>query len=461
MEPQQPNLDELISGMLDGELTNAEARRLDAEMKANPALLQRMDELASLRRSLLSGRPTGRLPKSFAARITHLAKERAEELGDEAPEWLHSNVNSTPANRFGSISTSDSLSETHPSEYKNRAWIPIASICSAICIAGLVFIFRLSDPEPKPIANLPPFQQSEDINTASAEELLQNQSSVIEPNSSIAESEAGAKESSKDSSEIALIPPVKDAQDGIVKSTLEKMDVNDPAIQPDRTVQPDMKGQSDNRVASDEMKKQTLSSESEPNRIENSLAGASEGKSKRAKGSAPIVSNGRLLFAVYVDMDKVAFENNALDQIFAKHGIAAIEELAINDDQLRTLLTTGLAGSVSLEGNSIVLLKGKAKSIDKAVMEINSQYRDFPAIGLNVLMGEEVKELERQFSTISVASATASKRLTVKNDSGIFSKFSDGKLKAKKMPNNGGLAKIPLVVDDGESLMLLLIREVE
>jgi hypothetical protein len=157
----------------------------------------------------------------------------------------------------------------------------------------------------------------------------------------------------------------------------------------------------------------------------------------------------------------VAFENNTLDQIFAKHGIAAIEELAINDDQLRSLLTTGLAGSVSLEGNSIVLLKGKSRSIDKAVMEINSQYKDFPAIGMNVLMGEEVKDLERQFSTISVASAPASRRLTVKNDSGIFSRFSDGKLKAKKMPNNGGLAKIPLVIDDGESLMLLLIREVE
>ena len=43
MEPQQPNLDELISGMLDGELTNAEARRLDAEMKSNPTLQKRMD----------------------------------------------------------------------------------------------------------------------------------------------------------------------------------------------------------------------------------------------------------------------------------------------------------------------------------------------------------------------------------------------------------------------------------
>ncbi|MFN7894461.1 MAG: anti-sigma factor family protein [Pirellula sp.] len=424
MEPQQPNLDELISGMLDGELTNAEARRLDAEMKANPALQKRMDELASLRKSLLCGRPTGRLPRSFAARITHMAKERADELGDEAPEWLHAEGRSMRTDRFGSLSPSAVLSEVHPAEFKNRAWIPIASICSAICVAGLVFIFRLTDPEPKQFANLPPFQQSEDNNTATVEELLQSQST-------------------------------KDSQDGLVKSMFEKVEVDDPSTPSDIRVQ------SDNRVASDEIKKPTLSSESEPKKVENSLAGASESKPKRAKGSAPVVSNGRLLFAVYVDMDKVALENNALDQIFAKHGIAAIEELAINEDQLRSLLTTGLAGSVSLEGNSIVLLKGKSKNIDKAVMEFNSQYRDFPAIGFNVLMGEEVKELERQFSTISVATAPASKRLTVKNDSGIFSRFSDGKLKAKKMSNNGGLAKIPLVMDDGESLMLLLIREVE
>jgi hypothetical protein len=326
--------------------------------------------------------------------------------------------------RFGSLSPSAVLSEVHPAEFKNRAWIPIASICSAICVAGLVFIFRLTDPEPKQFANLPPFQQSEDNNTATVDELLQSQST-------------------------------EDSQDGLVKSMLEKVEVDDPSTPSDIRVQ------SDNRVASDEIKKPTLSSESEPTKVENSLAGASESKSKRAKGSAPVVSNGRLLFAVYVDMDKVALENNALDQIFAKHGIAAIEELAINEDQLRSLLTTGLAGSVSLEGNSIVLLKGKSKNIDKAVMEFNSQYRDFPAIGFNVLMGEEVKELERQFSTISVATAPASKRLTVKNDSGIFSRFSDGKLKAKKMSNNGSLAKIPLVMDDGESLMLLLIREVE
>jgi hypothetical protein len=196
----------------------------------------------------------------------------------------------------------------------------------------------------------------------------------------------------------------------------------------------------------------------EPNKLENGLVGT---KAKRSKGSAPVVSAGRMLFAVHVDMDRIASENNALDQIVVKHGIAAIEELAINDEQLQFLLTTGLAGSVSHEGNSIVLLKGKSKSIDKAVMEIYSQFKDFPAIGMNVLMGEEVKELERQFSTISIASAPAPKRLMVKNDSGIFSRFSDGKRKAKKSPNNGGLPKNPILVDDGESLMLLLIREVE
>jgi hypothetical protein len=393
-----------------------------------------------------------------------LAKERASEHGDEAPVWLHADGKSIPRDRIGSTLPSDMFSEAHPSEYTNRAWIPIASICSAICIAGLVFIFRLSDSEPKPIANLPPFQQSQDgsseagssetgssevSNIASAEELLQSRSMITEPSSSLAQSNSGTQDRSKDSPDIALTPPVNDAQDGLVRSILEKVELDESTTK------------SEDKIASNEQKKPERNSVSESNNMANSLAGTAESKSKRSKGSASIVPAGRMLFAVYVDMDRVAFENNALDQIFAKHGIAAIEELAINDDQLRSLLTTGLAGSVSLEGNSIVLLKGKSRSIDKAVMEINSQYKDFPAIGMNVLMGEEVKDLERQFSTISVASAPASRRLTVKNDSGIFSRFSDGKLKAKKMPNNGGLAKIPLVIDDGESLMLLLIREVE
>lgn len=458
MEPQQPNLDELISGMLDGELTNAEARRLDAEMKANPSLQTKMDELASLRTSLLRGRPTGRLPKSFAASVTSLAKERVIELGDDAPEWLQANEKPLQHRTPGSTSPSD----VPHAEYSSRAWIPIASICSAICIAGLVFILRLSDPQPQPIVNLPPFQQSGEVNIATAEELLQSQSNSSEPDasllngSSLARTDTGAEKKSNETADIALIPPMKDSQDGVVKSTLEAMELDVPTTNSDNIAKSDNtskvdKTKVDNAAA-------TNIADAEPIKVENGLAGT---KAKRSQGSAPVVSSGRMLFAVHVDMDRVASENNALDQIFVKHGIAAIEELAINDEQLQFLLTTGLAGSVSHEGNSIVLLKGKSKSIDKAVMEIYSQFKDFPAIGMNVLMGEEVKELERQFSTISVASAPAPKRLMVKNESGIFSRFSDGKRKAKKSPNNGGLPKSPIFVDDGESLMLLLIREVE
>ena len=463
MEPQQPNLDELISGMLDGELTNAEARRLDAEMKANPSLQAKMDELASLRTSLLRGRPTGRLPKSFAANVTSLAKERAIELGDDAPEWLQANEKPLHQRTPGS----PSLPEVPNAEYSSRAWIPIASICSAICIAGLVFILRLSDPQPQPIVNLPPFQQSGEVNTASAEELLQSQSTTSETDassrsgSSLALNETGNEKRSSETADIALIPPMKDSQDGVIKSTLEGMELDVPNTNSDNIAKSDSTSKVDDTKIDNAKVDSAVTTNkmgAEPNKLENGLVGT---KAKRSKGSAPVVSAGRMLFAVHVDMDRIASENNALDQIFVKHGIAAIEELAINDEQLQFLLTTGLAGSVSHEGNSIVLLKGKSKSIDKAVMEIYSQFKDFPAIGMNVLMGEEVKELERQFSTISIASAPAPKRLMVKNDSGIFSRFSDGKRKAKKSPNNGGLPKNPILVDDGESLMLLLIREVE
>ena len=52
MDSPIKNIDEMLSGMLDGMLTEAESVELDREMAKNPSLTGQLNELAKLKQSL-------------------------------------------------------------------------------------------------------------------------------------------------------------------------------------------------------------------------------------------------------------------------------------------------------------------------------------------------------------------------------------------------------------------------
>ena len=90
MDSPIKNIDELLSGMLDGMLSEADLVDLKREMADDPSLKGRLDDLAVLRRSLFSSRSTSSLRPEFASSITLAAKRRAAEMGSNAPAWLAS-----------------------------------------------------------------------------------------------------------------------------------------------------------------------------------------------------------------------------------------------------------------------------------------------------------------------------------------------------------------------------------
>lgn len=65
MPPEPEKLEELLSGMLDGVLSEDEQRQLDAAIKSDPAIAERLEALTNMRRSLLRGRSVGGLALTF------------------------------------------------------------------------------------------------------------------------------------------------------------------------------------------------------------------------------------------------------------------------------------------------------------------------------------------------------------------------------------------------------------
>ncbi len=97
MPPDPHQLEELLSGMLDGVLSEDEQRQLESAMQSDPSIAVRLEELAELRRSLLRGRSVGRLGPDFSKRILQAAQERAQSL-ESPPAWILPNhPNAVPA----------------------------------------------------------------------------------------------------------------------------------------------------------------------------------------------------------------------------------------------------------------------------------------------------------------------------------------------------------------------------
>ena len=87
MPPDPRQIEEWLSGMLDGALSEEEQQQLDIAMQNDPSIAERLEELAILRRSLLSGRSVGRLGTAFPNRVVQAARERASQM-DAPPAWI-------------------------------------------------------------------------------------------------------------------------------------------------------------------------------------------------------------------------------------------------------------------------------------------------------------------------------------------------------------------------------------
>ncbi|MFM8400349.1 MAG: anti-sigma factor family protein, partial [Pirellula sp.] len=87
MPPDPRQIEEWLSGLLDGELSEQEQRDLDSAMRNDPSIAERLEEMTNLRRALLQGRSVGRLGSDFSTKIVQAARNRASEM-DAPPAWV-------------------------------------------------------------------------------------------------------------------------------------------------------------------------------------------------------------------------------------------------------------------------------------------------------------------------------------------------------------------------------------
>lgn len=422
MNPQSPDNEELLSGMLDGELSGSDARRLESAMKEDPSLQNRLDELSAMRSSLLRGRPTGRLSKSFAANVVAVAQQRAASMGPEAPEWV---LAPEPARSY-----TPGMKPKLDLPLGQRLLIPLGALASA-CAIALFALFAMPKPEPQQFAELPPFSDS----PATVEPSLANDASTPNDTTTPASRSEGLASNPSPSNPGTSSSGAQDANSGeMVEGSLPA----DPGLKA-------LADQPRSELASAESK--MLADNSPELANANSLdAQASKLIDKSATASvvpstdpsnpsiASSVENNSetnrlpfMLMVVTVSMDKVARENNSLNRILNEHGIASIEDLALNSDQLDALLSTGMAGSVSQSGAGVYFLKGYAKSLAGALDDICSQYKDFPEFGLNIAMDDSARSLIDQLDGIQVAANKGvAKRLGANTPNGVVTSFSPG-----------------------------------
>jgi len=87
MPPDPRQIEEWLSGLLDGVLSEEEQRDLDLAMQNDPSIAERLEEMTRLRSSLLRGRSVGRLGPGFSTKVLQAARERASEM-DAPPSWI-------------------------------------------------------------------------------------------------------------------------------------------------------------------------------------------------------------------------------------------------------------------------------------------------------------------------------------------------------------------------------------
>lgn len=404
MNPPLPDKDELLSGMLDGELSGSDARRIENAMREEPALQGRLDELSAIRSSLLRGRPTGRLPKSFAANVVAAAQQRAVSMGEAAPDWISIPEASRP---FGS----GSKPKLDP-PFRQRLLIPLGALASA-CAIALIAFFALPKQEPQQFAELPPFSDSPGVLGNSFE------SDAFASNPSIEETTSEKKVDGTQPTAPILEPPSEQPRKELASADKKVADDADPL----KSSTNESSGLQPSKVL-DTSAMASATPSSQPN--DASVASVGLENKDSATNRLPF-----MLMVVTVSMDKVARENNALNRILNEHGIASIEDLSLNSDQLDALLSTGMAGSVSQSGAGVYFLKGYAKSLAGALDDICSQYKDFPEFGLNIAMDDSARALVDQLDGIQVAANKGvAKRLGAKTPNGLVSRFASGAKRA-------------------------------
>ncbi|MCY2982396.1 MAG: hypothetical protein NTY15_02030 [Planctomycetota bacterium] len=360
MQPP-PHIDELLTGLLDGNLSEGELRHLEAAMAADCTLEKQLETLRKMRSNLLIHRPKGRLGADFAKRVTALAEERARA------DAAHLAPKAAPKLRLA-------------------PWI-YTGVASAAVVACII-VAMPSDSNVQPLVaktNLPV-----EIEAATPAEIppvgtLESQLGIAE--SKVAEgtfrkpnSPVVIKELEQANSLAGVLPPSPD--DKVQKDEAQKKEVGS------------VPAQLENLDASN------VASNSKDNIYnEKSL------KNAKTKLGPNQLTKNMLTLVVDISLTKSAIDNEVLESILSRHDIAMTEQQILTAEEITNLEKTSLASKPVDDGSGeigIIFIRAPGTNVNKAIADILLEENSFPQVGMDIQMDNSLKAFVTELSAIRV-----------------------------------------------------------
>jgi len=383
-------LDELISGYLDGELSQQEKQDLELRLQSDPEAARRLRLLREARKALAESQAY-RLPDRFADRVVALARQEAERLGlaDDHPVRLGENrLSSNPS----SISLSDekpSVSLSNPvtdKPLKSNRWTwAYAAAAAVLLVAGTVWwqthngnniqnkqsLAKQPGDSSKPM----PVNPQNDIVPAEAPNETQVAQAGTSPRTLPSELKPSAVPQSKDDIAFAEMNSNKGQTD------LANVAENKSSAPASTNPSSDVKGNSA-PVSDPEMLKQLASAEN---------------------GSIEAVN---LLMVIDIALTKEAWENQSFSKILSEYDIRyerpLVADSSLNEalEESKLVAKSGTdASPVEIVSNEnvgevqFVFVQARAARIDNAIKDVLERIDEFPNLFFDLSLDAPCQEV--------------------------------------------------------------------
>jgi hypothetical protein len=381
MIPPDPHqIEEWLSGMLDGALTEQEQRQLDLAMQNDPSIAESLEQMAELRRSLLRGRSVGRLGPDFSKRVVQAAQRQAAQL-DAPPAWVLPGAPNAraPEGQEPSEDSEPLWSETYSEVQRPVPEAldihPVGRRQKAI-VRGLMGSHEEPQREPETIRGRLVRVWLPSLAVVAGLCVL----FLALPRSG----------------------PTDPSQTGSVVSPMPLNVPNDPTSQesvPDRSLA---------QLPGTEPPKTQLPA------TEPTVNGLNAGSKSPAMAVAPAVqkdksvADAKFILIAEIEVDPQAEQDGMLSQLLEKYEIVFSDDAPLSKIDFDTLVASKVIKnpvvdpSLKVDGSSVCyLVKSNPKRLDSFLTDVEKQYLDFPSYRLNLSADPKVYEMMEHLAGVT------------------------------------------------------------
>jgi len=380
MIPPDPHqIEEWLSGMLDGALTEQEQRQLDLAMQNDPSIAESLEQMAELRRSLLRGRSVGRLGPDFSKRVVQAAQRQAAQL-DAPPAWVLPGAPNArePEGQEPSEDSEPLWNETysevqrpvpealdvHPVGRRQKAivrglmgsheepqrepetirgrlvrvWLPSLAVVAGLCVLFLA-LPRSGPTDPSPTGSVVSTMPLPNDPTSRE---------IVVPDRSLAQ--LPGTEPPK-----IQLPATEPTENGLNAGSKSPAVVGAPAVQKNKTV-----------------------------------------------------ADPKFILIAEIEVDPQAEQDGMLSQLLEKYEIVFTDDAPLSKIDFDTLVASKVIKnpvvdpSLKVDGSSVCyLVKSNPKRLDSFLTDVEKQYVDFPSYRLNLSADPEVFEMMEHLAGVT------------------------------------------------------------